>query len=210
MTVVIKSLGRVDYDKIWQAMQAFTNSRTEDTLDEFWIVEHEPVFTLGLAGKEEHILFKNHDIPIIHCDRGGQVTYHGPGQIVIYVLIDLKRNNLSIRDLVTKLENGIITYLATFGVVANGDRAAPGVYIANKKIASMGLKVRRGCTYHGISFNYNMDLLPFNYINPCGYAGLQVTQLCDELNLLNKIVPDIVTVSQKLCEQISHSIYFLK
>ncbi len=183
------NFGRVDFQDSWIKMKNFTEARTADTLDQYWVVEHNPVFTLGLSGKEEHLLFKNHDIPIIHTDRGGQITYHGPGQIVIYTLIDLKRNNLSIRHLVEKLERGIINYLGSLNITANGDRCAPGVYVMNKKIASLGLKVRKGCTYHGISFNAGMDLTPFNYINVCGYSGLKVTQLselstCDNLNLV--------------------------
>jgi len=177
------------------------------TPDELWIVEHSPLFTLGLAGKEEHILFKNHDISIIRCDRGGQVTYHGPGQIVIYTLINLKRSNLSIRDLVTRLENGIIAYLAKFGIAANGDRCAPGVYVSGTKIASIGLKVRRGCTYHGISFNYAMDLTPFRYINPCGYAGLQITQLSAELAKKSTAIPTQLIAAQALAGCLNAEIY---
>ena len=177
--------GLTDYQLTWEEMKQFTETRTAETPDEYWVLQHKPVFTLGLAGKEEHILFKEHDIPIIRVDRGGQVTYHGPGQIVIYTLIDLKRNNLSIRDLVERLEQGIINYLASNGIVANGDRCAPGVYVKGQKIASIGLKVRKNCTYHGISFNAAMDTTPFNYINVCGYSGLQVVQLQDLIQLIN-------------------------
>lgn len=205
MVAIIKYLGRMDYNKTWQDMQYFTNNRNENTPDELWIVEHEPVFTLGLAGKEEHILYKDHNIPIVRCDRGGQVTYHGLGQVVIYTLIDIKRANLSIRDLVTTLENGIIAYLATFNIQANGDRAAPGVYISGAKIASMGLKVRRGCTYHGISFNYNMDITPFEYINPCGYIGLQITQLSAEISKHD--LPSQEIVGQNLANMLNNKIY---
>jgi lipoyl(octanoyl) transferase len=205
--VIIKNLGIADYTSTLLAMQNFTDTRTADTPDEFWILEHPPVFTLGLAGRTEHILEVEdileaedletanilkvehlktvHNIPIIHCDRGGQVTYHAPGQIIIYMLIDLKRAKLSIRDLVTNIENGVIDFLASLGIKANGDRSAPGVYVDNKKIASLGLKVRKGCTYHGLSFNINMDLTPFNYINVCGYKGLQVTQLYDIIKNLH-------------------------
>ncbi len=168
---IIKPLGLVDYQTSWDLMKQFTETRDANTLDEFWILQHKPVFTLGLAGKEEHLLFKDHDIPVIRVDRGGQVTYHGPGQIVIYTLIDLKRNSLSIRDLVERLEQGIISYLANNNIIANGDRCAPGVYVEGKKIASIGLKVRKNCTYHGISFNASMDTTPFSYINVCGYSG---------------------------------------
>ena len=183
---VIKPLtGLTDYQCTWDDMKQFTESRTADTPDEYWVLQHKPVFTLGLAGKEEHILYKNHNIPIIRVDRGGQVTYHGPGQVVIYTLIDLKRNNLSIRDLVERLEQGIINYLGSHGIVANGDRCAPGVYVNGQKIASIGLKVRKNCTYHGISFNAAMDTTPFNYINVCGYSGLRVVQLQDLIQLTN-------------------------
>ena len=185
MNYAIKLLGTVDYIDTWHNMQAFTENRNSSTPDEYWIVEHHPVFTLGLAGKEEHILYKDHNIPIIKVDRGGQVTYHGPGQIVIYTLIDLTRNNLSIRKLVMQLEQGIIDYLVLHGITASGNRDAPGVYINNKKIASIGLKVRKNCTYHGISFNAQMDTSPFNYINVCGHSGLQVIQLSDLVTIKN-------------------------
>lgn len=181
MNYLVKNLGRIEFENSWHQMRDFTNNRDEATLDEFWIVEHDPVFTLGLAGKEEHILYRNHAIPIIRSDRGGQVTYHGPGQIVIYTLIDIKRLNLSIRKFVETLENGIISYLATKGIKAYNKCEAPGVYIDEKKIASLGLKVRRGYTYHGISFNFSMDTTPFQYINVCGYSGLKITQLRDLL-----------------------------
>ena len=175
----IQPRGRVDYKQCWEQMKNFTETRNANSADEFWLVEHAAVFTLGLAGKEEHILFKQHQIPIIHSDRGGQVTYHGPGQIIIYLLIDLKRSGLAIRDLVTRIENGVITYLSSFGISATGDRQAPGVYVAGKKIAALGLKIRKGCSYHGLSFNFAMDTTPFSYINPCGYAGLEVVNLMD-------------------------------
>ncbi|MCC2624935.1 MAG: octanoyltransferase [Burkholderiales bacterium] len=176
----IKQLGiHVDYQTTWAQMKDFTEQRIGTTPDEFWVLEHDPVYTLGLAGKEEHFLQKTNNIPIIRTDRGGQVTYHGPGQIVIYVLVDLKRAGLSIRSLVERLEQGIISYLESIGVQANGNRDAPGVYVNGRKIASLGLKVRKGCTYHGISFNYDMDCMPFNAINVCGYSGLKVVQLTD-------------------------------
>lgn len=175
----IKFLGTCDYSDIWQKMQDFTNTRDADTLDEIWVLQHKPIFTLGLAGKDEHILSTNHNIPIIRCDRGGQVTYHGPGQLIVYTLVDLKRANLSIRELVERLETGVINYLANHNIVANSDRDAPGVYVEGRKIASLGLKVRKGYTYHGLSFNIAMDIKPFNYINVCGYSGLKVTQLED-------------------------------
>ncbi|MBX9598910.1 MAG: lipoyl(octanoyl) transferase LipB [Burkholderiales bacterium] len=178
-SIIVKSIGKIDYQQCWQSMKEFTEQRTPETPDELWLVEHDPVFTLGLAGKEEHILIKEHDIPIIRTDRGGQVTYHGPQQIIIYLLIDIKRLGFSIRELVTQIENGVINYLASLGIEAYGDRDAPGVYVAGKKIASLGLKIRKGCSYHGLSFNFNLDKKPFSYINPCGYAGLQVVNLCE-------------------------------
>ncbi len=195
----IHNLGLLDFQESWTKMKIFTENRTPDSPDQYWVLEHHPVFTLGLSGKEEHFLFRQHNIPIIHTDRGGQVTYHGPGQIIIYVMVDLKRSKLSIRDLVMRLEQGIIDYLANNGITANGDRCAPGVYIAGKKIASLGLKVRKGCTYHGISFNANMDITPFNYINVCGYSGLKVVQLWElfqfsDLNSIkNALVNSIIT-----------------
>jgi lipoyl(octanoyl) transferase len=172
-----KYLGLIDFATSWQQMQDFTNARTIETPDEFWLVEHNPVFTLGLAGKEEHILVKDHNIPVIRCDRGGQVTYHGPGQVVIYTLVDLTKIKVGIRCFVDRLENGIIAYLNSLAITAYNDKNAPGVYVDGKKIASLGLKVRKGCTYHGISFNFNMDETPFSYINVCGYSGLKTVQL---------------------------------
>ena len=195
---LVKNLGKVDYLSCWQAMKDFTETRTTDTPDELWIVEHDPVFTLGLAGKEEHILIKNHAIPIIRTDRGGQVTYHGPRQIVIYLLIDIKRRNLGIRELVTRIENGIIAYLAEYGITAYGDREAPGVYIAGKKIASLGLKIRKGCSYHGLAFNFDIDKTPFSYINPCGYAGLQIVNLRELVDLPLEQSAEAVKLSQQL------------
>lgn len=203
MTFIVKNLSRIEFEKSWQQMQEFTNMRDASTPDEFWIVEHDPVFTLGLAGKEEHILFKDHNIPIVRCDRGGQVTYHGPGQIVIYTLIDIARLKISIRQFVERLELGIITYLKNNGINAYGDRDAPGVYVDGKKIASLGLKVRKGCTYHGISFNFAMDEKPFNYINVCGYSGLKIVQL---ENLISTEL-DFNTCANELVQQLAISTY---
>jgi lipoyl(octanoyl) transferase len=175
----IKNFFCEDYLNTWQEMKTFTDNRNSETEDELWIGEHPPVFTLGLAGLQEHILEHSHGIPIVRTDRGGQVTYHAPGQIIIYCLLDLQRLKLSIRELVEKLELGIINFLAYYKIEAHGNRKAPGVYVNNQKIASLGLKVRKGCTYHGLSFNYNMNLAPFEYINVCGYKGLEVTQFVD-------------------------------
>lgn len=157
-------------------MRAFTDARTSDTTDELWLVEHPSVYTLGQAGKREHIL-NAANIPVVESDRGGQVTYHGPGQIVVYTLIDLRRAGLGIRDLVMRLENAVIDTLESYSIDALGRRDAPGVYVDNAKIAALGLRVRRGCTYHGLSLNIDVDLAPFAGINPCGYAGMKVTSL---------------------------------
>jgi len=198
----VKQLGKVDYNTTWQAMKEFTDTRNSHTPDEIWLLEHDAVFTLGLAGKQEHILNTRHSIPLIHCDRGGQVTYHAPGQLVVYTLIDLNRANLSIRQLVERLELAVINYLHSLNIAAYGDRDAPGVYIDGKKIASLGLKVRKGCTYHGLSFNINMDLTPFNYINVCGYSGLKVTQLSNFA-----AINSVTEVSDNLIKFIIDKIY---
>ncbi len=202
---IIKKLGHTDYQQCWTAMKHFTESRNLNTNDELWIVEHDPVFTLGLAGKEEHILIKEHDIPIIRTDRGGQVTYHGPGQIVIYILLDIKRLGISIRSLVERIEQGIINCLNDYGIKANGDRDAPGVYVKGKKIASLGLKIRKGCSYHGLSFNFSLDKTPFSYINPCGYSGLQVVNLLELNNGLNQ--ERRIEVENKLTQALIKAIY---
>lgn len=174
----IRRLGRVEYEPTWHAMQAFTASRTADTPDELWIVEHPPVYTLGQAGKPEHVL-RDIGIPIVKIDRGGQVTYHGPGQVVIYLLLDLGRLKIKVRELVTAIEQGVIDFLASQGVAAERRAGAPGVYVGPAKIAALGLKIKNGCSYHGLSLNVDMDLSPFAAINPCGYAGLQVVQTRD-------------------------------
>lgn len=178
----IRFLGRVDYGATWAEMRAFTDARNKETADELWIVEHAPVFTQGIAGKPEHLLFNPRNIPVVKTDRGGQITYHGPGQVLIYVMLDLKRAGYGVRELVMRIENAVIQLLASHGIEAYGKRDAPGVYVrmqklCEAKIASLGLKVRNGCTYHGVAFNVDMDLAPFSYINPCGYQGLQVTDL---------------------------------
>ena len=178
MTPVVKRLGRVDYEPTFQAMQDFTAGRTAETPDELWIVEHPPVYTLGQAGKPEHIL-EDVGIPVVRIDRGGQVTYHGPGQVVIYLLLDLQRLKIKVRELVTAIEQGVIDFLAAHGVAAVRRDGAPGVYVGEAKIAALGLKIKNGCSYHGLSLNVDMDLYPFTAINPCGYAGLKVTQTRD-------------------------------
>lgn len=168
----------MDYTKVWQAMQHFTDHRDEETADELWLVEHPPVFTQGQAGKEEHLLMPG-DIPVVKVDRGGQVTYHGPGQQVIYFMINLRRRKIGVRQLVTIIENGIIAALATYDIHAAAKPDAPGVYVEDKKIASLGLRVRKGCSFHGLALNVNMDLSPFLRINPCGYQGLEMIQTVD-------------------------------
>ncbi len=182
MQTVLKRLGRQGYQDIWQKMQAFTLARDEHTADEIWIVEHPPVYTLGLNGKREHLL-NSHHIPVIKTDRGGQVTYHGPGQLVVYVLLDIERLSIGVRDVVTALEQAMVSTLSEYGIQAIAKPDAPGVYVNNQKIGSVGLRVKRGCCYHGLSLNNHMDLSPFNDINTCGYSDLEVTQLAD-LNVI--------------------------
>ena len=173
---VIRHLGLADYVSTWRAMEKFTLERTPETVDQIWFLQHPPVFTLGLAGKLEHVLDPG-EIPVVHIDRGGQVTYHGPGQLVVYPLLDLRRLQLGVRALVEALELSVIDTVAAYGIPARGRRDAPGVYVGERKLCSIGIRVRRGCTYHGIAFNVAMDLAPFSRINPCGYAGLEMTQL---------------------------------
>ena len=178
LPLVIRHLGRYAYEPVWRAMQRFTDNRDENTPDELWVVEHDPVFTQGQAGKAEHLLFPG-DIPVVKVDRGGQVTYHGPGQMVIYVMLDLRRRKTGVRELVTHIENAIIGALARHDIEAAAKPDAPGVYVEGKKIASLGLRVRKGCSFHGLSLNVDMDLEPFRRINPCGYAGLEMIQCRD-------------------------------
>ena len=174
-SLIIRNLGRCDYQATFDAMHQFTNDRTDMSADEVWLVEHHPVFTQGQAGKIEHLL-NTGDIPVVQSDRGGQVTYHGPGQQVAYILINLRRKKISVRDLVSHIENTIINTLSQFGIVSNARPDAPGVYVDNCKICSLGLRIRRGCSFHGLALNVNMDLTPFQRINPCGYAGMEMTQ----------------------------------
>ena len=172
----VRRLGRQPYEPVWRAMQAFTDTRGEATPDEAWLVEHPPVFTQGLNGRAEHVLDAG-DIPLVQVDRGGQVTYHGPGQAVVYFLVNLRRCGLGVRAFVSAMEQAVIALLAEHGVTAAARQDAPGVYVNGAKIASLGLRVRRGCSYHGLALNVAMDLAPFARINPCGYAGLPVTSL---------------------------------
>jgi lipoyl(octanoyl) transferase len=177
-TPLVRWLGRVEYEPTWRDMQAFTDQRNAETRDEIWCLEHPPVFTLGMNGKPEHVLVAG-DIPVVNIDRGGQVTYHGPGQLVVYPLLDLRRLQIGVRELVVALENAIIATVAQWGITAIGKRDAPGVYVEGRKLASIGLRIRRGCSYHGLALNVAMDLEPFKRINPCGYQGLQVTQVSE-------------------------------
>jgi lipoyl(octanoyl) transferase len=176
--LVIRQLNTMNYSEVWHAMKNFTDSRDENTADELWLVEHSPVFTQGQAGKAEHLLMPG-DIEVVKADRGGQVTYHGPGQQVIYFMINLRRKKIGVRALVTLIENSLVSALADYNVNAYAKPDAPGVYVNNKKVASLGLRVRKGCSFHGLALNVNMDLSPFLRINPCGYAGLEMIQTSD-------------------------------
>lgn len=200
--IVVKHLGRQPYVPIWQAMQAYTDERDDDSDDQLWLLQHDPVYTQGLAGKPEHVLMPG-DIPIVHTDRGGQVTYHGPGQLVMYPLLNLERHRLGVRALVCALEQLVMDWLASHDVASERREGAPGVYVAGAKIASLGLKVRRGCSYHGLAINVDMDLSPFERINPCGLAGQPMTQV-------RALLPDLTVeaVEQALltafCQQLGY------
>ena len=206
--MLIKYLGRVEYEPTYQAMVTFTDTRTDETVDELWIVEHPPVFTQGMAGKPEHLL-QHSQIPVVQVDRGGQITYHGPGQLVVYTMIDFKRRHITVRDLVSRLENSIIATLAHFGIEAHNDPKRPGVYVGERKIASLGLRIKRGSVYHGLALNIDMDLTPFHQINPCGYAGLEMVQMAElvsptpELNQVADILAD--HLQQQLTVEEAHT-----
>lgn len=187
-TLKVRRLGLVDYLPTLEAMRTLTAERDADRDDEIWLLEHPPVFTQGQAGKAEHVLAAG-DIPIVQVERGGQVTYHGPGQLVAYLMLDIRRMNIGVRDLVTAMEQALVNLLAGYGVVASPRPDAPGVYVGAAKIASLGLRIRRGCSFHGLALNVDMDMQPFQRINPCGYAGLQMTQLRDHL-------PDAVPMAE--------------
>lgn len=195
MPIAVYSLGRQPYRPVWEAMRELTDMRNPATEDQFWLVEHEPVFTQGQAGKPEHILLPG-DIPVVQTDRGGQVTYHGPGQVVLYPLLDVRRARLGVRDLVTALEQAVIAVLAEHSVTAQARPDAPGVYVGECKIASLGLRIRRGASFHGVALNVNGDLAPFTRINPCGYAGLAMTRLAD--HVLH--CPDVSAIGERLAE----------
>ena len=186
-------LGLADYAPVFEAMKAFNDTRNDAPEDELWVVEHPPVFTQGLAGKPEHLLIRD-DIPVVQIDRGGQITYHGPGQLVVYTLIDFKRRQTSVRHIVSALENSIIATLAEYGIAAAADPERPGVYVGAKKIASLGLRIKNGAVYHGLALNIDMDLSPFTHINPCGYAGMEMTQMADLLSPC----PGLAEVAAKL------------
>jgi lipoyl(octanoyl) transferase len=193
---VMRRLGRVEYEPTWRAMQVFTSARDEHAPDELWLCEHPPVFTQGLAGKPEHLL-RDIGIPVVKIDRGGQITYHGPGQVVCYLLLDLKRRGLTVKTLVNRMEQAVIDLLGEYGVAAERLAGAPGVYVGGAKIAALGLKVKRNCCYHGLALNVAMNLSPFAAINPCGYAGMAVTQLSAFDHTAN-----VETVSAKLTDHL--------
>ena len=199
-TLQVRCLGRTDYRPTWAAMRAFTDARTDGTPDELWLTEHPPVFTQGQAGRPEHLLDPG-PIPVVPIDRGGQVTYHGPGQVLAYLLLDIRRRGLGVRELVERMEQGVIALLAEEGINARGRRDAPGVYVGEAKIAALGLRVRHGRCYHGLALNVAMDLAPFSRINPCGYPGLAVTQLADL-----GAATDLDEVGRRLAEQLSRSL----
>ena len=199
--LTIKRLGSVDYEATWLAMQTFTAQRGAQTNDEIWLLQHPSVYTQGLAGKPEHLLTTS-SIPVVKTDRGGQITYHGPGQIVAYVLFDLKRKSIGVKELVKRIEQGIIDTLAEFEIHAERKIGAPGVYVHGAKIAALGLRVKKGCSYHGLALNVAMDLSPYNAINPCGYAGLQVTDLAS-LGVRASIDSVMTALSKQLVTQLS-------
>ncbi len=176
---VIRTLGLAEYVPTWQRMQAYTAERGAAAADEIWLLEHPPVYTLGIAGKPEHLPRVDNGIPVVRIDRGGQITYHGPGQLVAYLLLDMRRRGLTVRPLVRRMEQAVIDLLRDYGIAARGDVDAPGVYVGEAKIAALGLRIRHGCCYHGLALNIDMDLSPFHAINPCGYQGLRVTRLRD-------------------------------
>ena len=200
-TVIIRQLGTKHYEPVWQAMQRFTDERDQNTQDEIWLVEHPPVFTQGQAGKAEHILMPG-DIPVVQVDRGGQVTYHGPGQQVIYLLLNIKRRKLGVRHLVTAMENAVVGLLANYEITAYPKPDAPGVYVDEKKVCSLGLRIRNGCSFHGLALNVNMDLSPFQRIYPCGYAGMEMIDTAT-LNGPQSLVEAGVALTELLLDALS-------
>ena len=202
MSIVVHHLGKVSYNETWQKMQDFTNERNHETVDELWFLQHPPVYTMGKNAKVEHLLAPG-NIPVVNADRGGQVTYHGPGQLVVYTLLDLKRLKIGVRELVTLIEKTLVELLDGYGIDANARSEAPGVYVNNAKIAALGLRIRKGCSFHGLALNVDMDLEPFSRINPCGYEGLEITQL---KNFIADIEIDEVVVN--LQQRLMHNILF--
>ncbi|MGC8516957.1 MAG: lipoyl(octanoyl) transferase LipB [Steroidobacteraceae bacterium] len=200
-SALVRRLGLAPYESTWRAMQRFTDERSATTPDELWLLEHPPVFTLGMNADPAHVLGAG-EIPVVRIDRGGQVTYHGPGQLVVYPLVDLRRAALGVRDLVTALERAVIDYAAALGIEAESRRGAPGVYVAGRKLASIGIRVRRGASYHGIALNVCNDLEPFRRINPCGYAGLQMTRLADWTS-----VDSVSVAGEELLEHLLRRLY---
>ena len=200
MPLIVRELGLQPYEQVWHDMQLFTNQRSETTADELWLLQHSPVYTLGKNGKPDHILDAL-DIPVIKSDRGGQVTYHGPGQVIVYTLLDLNRRRIGVRELVTRIENSVIELLEDYDIRANARKDAPGVYVEGRKIAALGLRVRKGCSFHGLALNVDMDLEPFSRINPCGYQGLEVTQLSELAD-----VADFNEVEKRLLSHLQHQL----
>ena len=200
MPLIVRELGLQPYEQIWQDMQLFTDQRSETTEDDLWLLQHSPVYTLGKNGRPDHILDAQ-DIPVIKSDRGGQVTYHGPGQIVVYTLLDLNRRHIGVRELVTRIENSVIELLEDYDIRANARKDAPGVYVDGRKIAALGLRVRKGRSFHGLALNVDMDLEPFSRINPCGYQGLEVTQLSELAD-----VADFNAVEKRLLSHLQHQL----
>lgn len=205
MKLQVRQLGLQNYQPVWQAMQQFTDARDNDAEDQVWLVQHPRVFTLGKAGKQEHLL-NTGDIPVVKVDRGGQVTYHAPGQLVVYLLLDLNRLGIGVRELVTRLEQALIDTLLELGISAAAKKEAPGVYVDGRKIAALGLRVRRGCCFHGIALNVEMDLEPFGRINPCGYEDLEITQIADLIDSGHKV--DIEAISQQLLSHLKHQLNY--
>ncbi len=200
MSFIVRELGLQPYQQVWQDMQVFTDQRSESTEDELWLLQHPPVYTLGKNGKSEHILNPG-DIPVIKSDRGGQVTYHGPGQVIVYTLLDLNRMTIGVRELVSRIENSVIKLLEDYDISANARKDAPGVYVDGRKIAALGLRVRKGRSFHGLAFNVDMDLEPFTRINPCGYEGLEVTQLSELVE-----AADFARVEKQLLSHLKHQL----
>jgi len=201
--LIIRYLGLQPYLETWQAMSDFTEQRDQNSIDEIWLVEHTPVFTQGLAGKAEHLLM-NTDIPVVKSDRGGQITHHAPGQLIAYLLINIRRKDFNVRSLVSIIEQAIINLLADFGIEAIAKADAPGVYVDGKKIASLGLKIRKGCSFHGLALNVDMDLSPFLQINPCGYAGLEMTQ-CRDLGITSSVAELSPLLIEKLNQNLQYT-----